>query len=53
MADYIGRQYVLVYNSPKEEVNEDFSDLAEGRYALVQPSPSEFEWTEIVEVEQR
>jgi len=50
MASYIGRQYVLVYYSPKEEVSEDFIDLAEGRYALVKPSPLEFEWTEIVEV---
>jgi DNA sulfur modification protein DndD len=50
MAKYIGRQYVLVYYSPKEEVGEDFIDLAEGRYALVKPSPSELEWTEIVEV---
>ena len=50
MANYIGRQYVLVYYSPKEEVEEDFIDLEEGRYALVKPSPSDFEWTEIVEV---
>jgi len=51
MHDYIGRQYVLVYHSPKQDVESDFVDLEEGRYPLVKPSSSDFEWTEIIEVE--
>jgi DNA sulfur modification protein DndD len=50
MGQYIGRQYVLVYRSPKEGVCEDFIDLPQGRYPLVQPSNLEYEWTEIMEV---
>lgn len=50
MVKYVGRQYVLTYRSPKEDVDEDFIDLPEGSYPLVQPSNIDFEWTEIVEV---
>ena len=46
-----GREYVLVYNSPKPECVEDAIDLGGSRYPLVKQSPNEFEYTEIVEVD--
>jgi DNA sulfur modification protein DndD len=51
MEDYIGREYVLVYNSPKPECEEDSIELGGDRYPLVRQSPNEFEYTEIVEVD--
>ena len=50
MADYINREYVLVYNSPKPNCEEDSIELGGFNYSLVKPSPNEFEYTEIVEV---
>jgi DNA sulfur modification protein DndD len=51
MEDYIGREYVLVYNSPKPECEEDSIELGGDRYPLVRQSSNEFEYTEIVEVD--
>lgn len=51
MEPYIGREYVLVYNSPKPECDRDLMELGGVCYDLVKPSPNEFEYTEIVEVE--
>ncbi|MEQ9371144.1 MAG: AAA family ATPase [Coleofasciculus chthonoplastes F3-SA18-01] len=51
MESYIGREYVLVYNSPKPECDRDRMELGGVCYDLVKPSPNEFEYTEIVEVE--
>lgn len=51
MAKFVGREYVLVYNSPKVDCEEDAIELAGVRYPLVKRSPNEFEYTEIVEVE--
>jgi DNA sulfur modification protein DndD len=51
MRDFIGREYVLVYNSPKPECEEDSIELGGDRYPLVRQSPNEFEYTEIVEVD--
>jgi len=51
MEPYIGREYVLVYNSPKPECDRDRMELGGVGYDLVKPSPNEFEYTEIVEVE--
>ncbi|HLO47831.1 MAG TPA: AAA family ATPase [Kamptonema sp.] len=51
MSDRTGKEYVLVYNSPKPECEEDSIELGGVRYPLVKPSPNEFEYTEIVEVE--
>lgn len=50
MADYIGREYVLVYNSPKPDCEEDAIEISGDRYPLVKQSPNEFEYTEIIEV---
>ncbi|MFQ3617933.1 MAG: AAA family ATPase [Cyanobacteriota bacterium] len=51
MANYIGRQYVLVYNSPKADVERDEIILNNKPYPLVRVSPNEFEYTEIIEVD--
>ncbi|MEW6498462.1 MAG: AAA family ATPase [Cyanobacteriota bacterium] len=51
MKHYIGREYVLTYNSPKPECQEDTIELGGVRYPLIKQSPNEFEYTEIVEVD--
>ena len=48
---YIGREYVLVYNSPKPDCEEDIINIGGINYPLVKPSPNEFEYTEIMEVD--
>lgn len=53
MANYIGREYVLAYNSPKPDCQEDSIELSGILYPLVRRSPNEFEYTEILEVEPR
>jgi len=53
MANYIGREYVLVYNSPKSDCQEDSIELGGVLYPLVRRSPNQFEYTEILEVEPR
>lgn len=50
MAARIGREYVLSYNSPKPNCEEDSIKLAGDRYSLVRQSSNEFEYTEILEV---
>lgn len=50
LANYKGREYVLTYNSPKFDCEEDWIELGGERYPLVKQSPNEFEYTEIVEV---
>jgi DNA sulfur modification protein DndD len=51
MKNYIGREYVLTYNSPKPECEEDSIELGGVGYPLVKRSPNQFEYTEIVEVD--
>lgn len=51
MVDYIGREYVLSYNSPKPDCQEDAIELGGELYALVKRSPNEFEYTEVLEVD--
>ena len=51
MAAHIGREYVLTYNSPKPDCEEDAIELGGDRYPLVRQSPNDFEYTEIVEVD--
>jgi DNA sulfur modification protein DndD len=53
LSDYIGKEYVLVYNSPKPECEEDAIAIGGETYPLVKPSPNEFEYTEILEVKSR
>jgi DNA sulfur modification protein DndD len=50
MANCIGREYVLAYNSPKPDCEEDAIELGSDRYPLVKQSPNEFEYTEVLEV---
>ncbi|WP_346291526.1 hypothetical protein [Sphaerothrix gracilis] len=50
MLPRIGREYVLVYNSPKDEVQADAMRIGGDTYPLIRQSPDEFEFTEIVEV---
>ncbi|MCT7985631.1 AAA family ATPase [Laspinema sp. A4] len=52
MKPYIGKEYVLVYNSPKPDCEEDWIELKGMRYPLVKLSPNEFEYTEVVEVDE-
>jgi DNA sulfur modification protein DndD len=51
MRDRIGREYVLVYHSAKEEVQTDSIRIGGETYPLIRQSPNEFEFTEIVEVQ--
>ncbi|MGQ4650005.1 AAA family ATPase [Lyngbya aestuarii] len=51
MTPHIGKEYVLAYNSPKSDCEEDFIELGGVRYPLVKPSPNEFEYSEIIEVD--
>jgi len=51
MADCVGHQYVLTYNSPKPDCQVDAIALEGKQYPLVRFSPNEFEYTEIIEVE--
>lgn len=51
MSTYKGREYVLTYNSPKPDCEEDWIELGGERYPLVKQSPNDFEYTEIVEVD--
>jgi len=50
MAARIGKEYVLSYNSPKSNCEEDSIELSGDRYPLVRQSSNEFEYTEILEV---
>jgi DNA sulfur modification protein DndD len=51
IADRVGREYVLIYYSSKPDCEEDSIELGGVRYPLVRQSPNEFEYTEIVEVD--
>ncbi|HEY9637215.1 MAG TPA: AAA family ATPase [Coleofasciculaceae cyanobacterium] len=51
MVNHMGKEYVLIYNSPKPDCEEDSIELGGDRYPLVRQSPNEFEYTEIVEVD--
>lgn len=50
VAPYIGREYVLVYHSPKPDCEEDAIERWGIRYPLVRRSPDRFEYTEVLEV---
>lgn len=50
MDSYIGKEYVLVFNSTKSDA-QDTIVLHGDTYPLVRQSPNEFEWTEVIEVE--
>lgn len=51
MDPFMGREYVLVFNSAKPDCQPDTIQLGGATYPLVRQSPNEFEWTEVVEVQ--
>ena len=48
--NYINKEYILVYVSPKPDCEEDNIQLNGATYPLVKKSDNEFEYTEIIEV---
>lgn len=50
VTQFIGKEYVLVYNSPKLDCEEDSLPIGDRVYPLVRRSEDEFEYTEILEV---
>jgi DNA sulfur modification protein DndD len=50
MNEFIGKQYILVYFSPKADCQEDWLVINGESYPLVQPSENSFEYTEIREI---
>jgi DNA sulfur modification protein DndD len=51
MENYIGKEYVLAYNSPKPDCEEDTIEIRGTIYPLVKKSPNQFEYTEVIEIE--
>ncbi|MBF2055890.1 MAG: AAA family ATPase [Cyanobacterium sp. T60_A2020_053] len=51
MSDYINRQYILVYRSPKPDCQEDSININNREYPLVTKIDSQYEYTEIIEIE--
>jgi DNA sulfur modification protein DndD len=51
ISSFIGKEYVLVYHSPKLDCEEDLIEINGQNYSLVKPSPNQFEYTEIIEVD--
>ena len=47
ITDRIGREYVLVYYSPKPDCEQDWLELGESNYPLVQYGSNNFEYTEV------
>ncbi len=50
MEKYIGREYVLVYHSPKPDCDRDIIAIGDRTYPLVKFSDDRYEYTEIIEV---
>ncbi|GFE69241.1 AAA family ATPase [Chroococcus sp. FPU101] len=51
MRKYIGKEYILVYHSPKRDCEEDSINIDGITYPLVVRSSNGYEYTEIIEVE--
>ena len=49
MTERVGREYVLLYNSAKEDCEPDSMRIGGEMYPLVRESASEFEYTEVIE----
>jgi DNA sulfur modification protein DndD len=51
-ADKVGRSYVLSYHTPNDDLDDKVSVELNGQtYDLVRKSPNNFEYTEVIEVE--
>ena len=50
MQPKIGRQYLLTYYTSKLDCPEDYLEINNHRYPLIQHSPNDFDYTEIIEI---
>jgi DNA sulfur modification protein DndD len=50
MKEHIGKEYVLVYNSPKPDCDLDTIVISDSTYPLVRFSEDRYEYTEIIEI---
>ncbi len=50
MQPKVGKQYLLTYYTSKPDAPEDYLDLNGRRYPLIQHSPNDFDYTEIIEI---
>jgi DNA sulfur modification protein DndD len=50
MQPKIGKQYLLTYYTSKLDAPEDYLEIDGRRYPLIQHSPNDFDYTEIVEI---
>ena len=50
MQPKIGKQYLLTYYTSKLDAPEDYLEIDGRRYPLIQYSPNDFDYTEIVEI---
>ncbi len=50
MQPKIGRQYILTYYTSKPDYPEDYLEITGCRYPLIERSPNDFDYTEIVEI---
>jgi DNA sulfur modification protein DndD len=50
MQPKIGRQYLLTYYTSKSDCPEDYLEINNCRYPLIQHSPNDFDYTEIIEI---
>jgi hypothetical protein len=51
MQSSIGSEYILVYYTAKDDAKPDEMERYGRSYPLVKPSPNEFTWTEVVQVD--
>jgi DNA sulfur modification protein DndD len=50
MQSKIGKQYILTYYTSKPDCPEDYLEIKGRRYPLIERSPNDFDYTEIVEI---
>ncbi len=50
MQPKIGKQYILTYYTSKPDCPEDYLEIKGRRYSLIERSPNDFDYTEIVEI---
>jgi DNA sulfur modification protein DndD len=50
MQPKIGKQYLLTYYTSKSDCPEDYLEINNRRYPLIQRSPNDFDYTEIIEI---
>ncbi|MDY7013895.1 MAG: ATP-binding protein, partial [Cyanobacteriota bacterium] len=50
VSNFVGREYVLVYHSPKPDCEEETLERGGIEYSLVRRSPNQFEYTEVLAI---